>query len=348
MTFGSPQFLYLLAALPALGAFVWWALVRRREALRRIGDPSLVRRLSLSAGGRARSVRVVLWFLGALLLIVALARPQWGSDIQIVEQTGVQVMVALDVSRSMLAEDVKPSRLDRAKLEISDLISRLEGDEVGIVLFSGASFIQFPLTSDHSTARAYLNNASPRAISRQGTAIAEAIEVAMRGFSTERENQNIIIVMTDGENHEGDPVEAAREAAAEGAVIFTVGMGSAEGSPVMGYDESGNATGELRDAEGEPIVSRMDEVGLQRIAESGGGRYFRASDPGAMAGLADEIQAFQDSSLQSEFSQRKVERFQLFLLAGVLCLVFAGLLADRLFYRQGVRRGAALENRVDG
>ena len=348
MTFGSPHFLYLLAVLPALGAFAWWASLRRREAIRRIGDPALVRQLSLSAGGRARGIRVGLWFLGALLLIVALARPQWGSDIQIVEQTGVQVMIALDVSRSMLSEDVKPTRLDRAKLEISDLISRLEGDEVGIVLFSGASFIQFPVTSDHSTARAYLNNASPNAISRQGTVIAEAIEIAMTGFSTERENQNIIVVMTDGENHEGDPVEAAREAAAEGTVIFTVGMGSAEGSPVMEYDDRGNAIGELRDGQGDLIVSRMDEVGLQRIAESGGGRYFRASDPGAMAGLADEIQAFQDSSLQSEFSQRRVERFQLFLLAGALCLVFAELLADRLFYRQGVRRGASLENSADG
>ncbi len=348
MTFGSPHFLYLLATLPALGAFVWWASLRRREAVRRIGDPELVRQLSLSAGGRARSIRVVLWFLGASLLIVALARPQWGSDIQIVEQTGVQVMIALDVSRSMLAEDVRPTRLDRAKLEISDLISRLEGDEVGIVLFSGASFIQFPVTSDHSTARAYLNNASPNAISRQGTVIAEAIEIAMTGFSTERENQNIIVVMTDGENHEGDPVEAAREAAAEGAVIFTVGMGSAEGSPVMGYDDTGNAIGEIRDGQGDLIVSRMDEVGLQRIAESGGGRYFRASDPGAIAALADEIQAFQDRSLQSEFSQRRVERVQLFLLAGALCLVFAELFADRLFYLQGVRRGASLENSVDG
>ena len=226
MTFGAPQFLYVLALLPALGVFVWWTLARRALAINRIGDPALVRRLSLGAGRRLRSLRLALWLLGVALLIIALARPQWGSDIQLVEQAGVQVMVALDISRSMLAQDLKPSRLDRAKLEISDLSSRLEGDEIGIVLFSGASFIQFPLTSDHATARTYLNNASPNSISRQGTVIAEAIDTAMTGFSAEREHQKIIVIVTDGENHEGDPIAAAMRAAAEGAVIFTVGFGT--------------------------------------------------------------------------------------------------------------------------
>ena len=347
MTFGSPQFLYLLAFLPALGVFVWWAFLWRRRAVSRIGDPVLVRRLSQSAGPRVSGLRIVLWFLGVFLLLVALARPQWGNDIQIVEQAGVQVMIALDISNSMLAEDVKPTRLDRAKLEISDLISRLRGDEVGIVLFSGASFVQFPLTSDHSTAKAYLNNANPNSISRQGTVIAEAIDIAMTGFNTEKENQNIIVIITDGENHEGDPIASARQAAEGGAVIFTVGLGSPEGSPVMGYDEGGNITGLLLDAEGRAIVSRIDEIALQQIAESGGGRYFRGSELGAMAELAGEIQSFQDRSLQSEFSQRKVERFQLFLLAGALCLVLAELLTDRLFHRQAMRRGAALQNTGD-
>ena len=348
MTFGAPEFLYLLAALPALGVFVWWALSRQRRAVGRIGDPALVQRLSLTAGRRVRGLRLVLWFLGVALLVIALARPQWGSDIQIVEQAGVQVMVTLDISRSMLAQDLKPNRLGRAKLEISDLISRLEGDEVGIVLFSGASFVQFPLTSDHSTARTYLNQASPKAISRQGTVIAEAIDIAMTGFSTEREHQKIIVIMTDGESHEGDAIAAARQAAGEGAVIFTVGVGSPEGSPVPEFDERGNITGQQQDAQGRAVVSRIDEIALQQIAESGGGRYFRAAEPGAMAGLADEIQSFEDRSLQSEFNQRRVERFQLFLLAGLLCLALAELLADRLFLRQSGRSNAALRGTSDG
>ena len=144
MTFGAPQFLLMLIALPALTLFAWWGLRRRAASLRRIGDPALVQRLSLAARPRMRVLRMVLWFVGVALLILALARPQWGSDIELVEQGGVQVMVALDISRSMLAQDLKPTRLDRAKLEISDLISKLQGDEVGIVLFSGAQFRAIP------------------------------------------------------------------------------------------------------------------------------------------------------------------------------------------------------------
>ena len=347
MTFGAPQYLYALAALPALMLFLRWAWGRRRAALRRIGDPVIIGRLGLETGRVIRGVRLALWFVGVALLIVGLARPQWGSDIEIVEQGGVQVMVALDISRSMLAQDLKPTRLDRAKLEISDLISRLEGDEVGIVLFSGASFIQFPLTSDHATARTYLNHASPNAITRQGTVIAEAIETAMVGFSTERETQKIIVIMTDGENHEGDPVTAARQASGQGAVIYTVGFGSPEGGAVPDYDERGNITGYRQDAQGQALLSRLDEVALQQIADSGGGRYFRTADSGAMAGLAEEIDSFQDQSLQSEFNQRKVERFQLFLLAGAFCLALAELTTDRLSIPRRRRRTAPVHGARD-
>ena len=222
MTFGAPQYLFALLALPPLAMLVAWGFARRASSVQRIGDPILVKRLSAAVSLPMRILRIILWFAGVTLLIVGLARPQWGSDIEIVEQRGVQVMVALagvtllivglarpqwgsdieiveqrgvqvmvalDISRSMLAQDVKPTRLDRAKLEISDLMSRLEGDSVGIVLFSGASFIQFPMTSDYATARAYVHNASPSAISRQGTVIGEAIATAMVGFSNQRVSQ---------------------------------------------------------------------------------------------------------------------------------------------------------------
>ena len=342
MSFGAPQFLYILAALPALALFVRWALSRRASLLRRLGDPALVGRLSPASSGKMRILRFTLWFVAVTLLVVALARPQWGSDIEIVEQGGAQVMVALDISRSMLVQDIKPSRLDRAKLEISSLISGLEGDEVGIVLFSGASFVQFPLTSDYATARTYLNYAGPNAISRQGTVIAEAIETAMVAFSNERESQKVIVIMTDGENHEDDPVTAAKRAAAEGVVIYTVGFGSPDGGPIPEYDERGNVTGLRRDEQGRTVVSRIDEVALQQIAESGGGRYFRAVESGAIAELAEEIGSFQDEALQSEFSQRRVERFQLFLLAGAIFLVIAEVMADSLFLR---RRGGQWTSR---
>ena len=343
MTFGSPQILIALAALPALMMFMRWVLARRAVAVLRIGDPALIERLSTGASRRMRLARLSLWFVGVALIIVALSRPQWGSEIEIVEQRGVQLMVVLDVSRSMLSQDVKPTRLDRAKLEISDLISRLRGDTVGIVLFSGASFIQFPLTADYATARTYLNSASPRAITRQGTVISEAIGTAMGGFNDLRVSQKVIIILTDGENHEGDPVEAARQAAEEGAVIYTVGFGSPEGVPVAVYDEHGEVIGYRQDAEGSPIVTRLDEGALQRIAEAGRGHYFRAGDPGAMGGLIDEIEAFQDESFQSELSERRVERFQVFLLAGALSLFLAEVLTDRLLLTSRRRLQTAIE-----
>ena len=343
MTFGSPQYLYALLALPALMAFVWWAFARRAALVQRIGDPALIERLSVAVNRGMRRRRLVLWFLGIALIIVALARPQWGSDVQIVEHRGVQVMVALDISRSMLAQDLKPTRLDRAKLEISDLMSRLTGDEVGIVLFSGASFIQFPLTFDYATARTYLRNASPDAITRQGTVIAKAIETAMTGFSEERVSQKIIVIMTDGENHEGDPIAAARQAAEDGAVIYTVGFGSPEGEPVPEYDGQGNVIGYREDDQGRVVITQLDEAALQQVAQAGGGKYFRAVERGAIAGLVDEIQSFQDESLQSEFNRTNIERFQIFLLAGVLSLVLAELMTDRLSLSLWRRRATAAE-----
>ena len=153
----------------------------------------------------------------------------------------------------------------------------------------------------------------------------------MGGFSAEREHQKVIVIMTDGENHEGNPITAAREAGEQGAVIYAVGFGSPDGAPVPEYDERGEITGYSKNAEGQVLISRIDEVGLQQIAQSGGGRYFRLTDGGAISELAGEIESFQDQSLQSEFSQRKVERFQLFLLAGALCLALAELTSDRLF-----------------
>ena len=283
MSFGAPQYLYALIALPALMVFLRWAFMRREASVRRIGDPALIERLSTSVNRGMRRRRLILWFVGIALIIVALARPQWGSDVQIVEHRGVQVMVALDISRSMLAQDLKPTRLERAKLEISDMMSRLTGDEVGIVLFSGASFIQFPLTFDYATARTYLRNANPDVITRQGTVIAKAIETAMTGFNEERVSQKIIVIMTDGENHEGDPIGAARQAADEGAVIYTVGFGSPEGEPIPEYDARGNVTGYREDDQGRVVISSLDEATLQEVARAGGGRYFRAAERGAIA-----------------------------------------------------------------
>ena len=330
MTFAQPDYLYALALMPVMALFMVWAGRRRLSALASLGDPSLIDRLSLSVDWRGRRVRSWLWFMALALLIVALARPRWGSEVQIVERQGVQIMIALDVSTSMLAEDIKPNRLKRAKLEIVDLMSRLDGDEVGLVLFSGASFLQFPLTFDYSTARTFLDAAGPQMITRPGTAIGKAIDTAVKGFNDRRAGQKVILIITDGEGHEGDPLAAARRAREEGVVIYTIGFGSPEGEPIPEFDAFGRMVGFKLDQRGEVILSKLDEVTLQQIAREGGGKYYRAvADGRVIESLANDFDALQKESFESELRTRHIERFQMFLALALLLLVAIELIPER-------------------
>jgi Ca-activated chloride channel family protein len=188
-----------------------------------------------------------------------------------VEQEGIEVMVALDVSRSMLAQDIKPDRLSRAKREIADLMTRLGGDEIGLVLFSGASFIQFPLTSDYGTALTFLDNARPEVISQPGTAIGNAIRTAMTGFDMSRASQKVIVLITDGKDHQGDALTAAEAAAEQGVLLYTIGFGSPEGEPISEYNDRGEVVGYKVDQNGEVVLSRLDEACPGRKCTSVGG-----------------------------------------------------------------------------
>lgn len=329
MTFGNPQFLYALLAIPLLIVLLLWAAYRRRSALRRIGDPGLVERLSNSVNWRGRRLQTALWLIAIALTLFALARPQWGSNIELLERQGAQIMLVLDVSQSMLSEDLRPDRLTRAKLEIEDLLNRLGGDEVGLVLFAGSSFIQFPLTSDYTTALLFMDNANPGAISRPGTAIGDAINTAMQGFEPRRPNQKVMIIMTDGESHEGDVLEAARAAAAEEVLIYTVGFGSPQGAPVPDYDEHGEVIGFKKDQNGQPVLSYLDEATLQEIAQIGGGRYYRASSGPVIESLLNNLTNLQRTKIESTFETRQVERYQGFLFAALVALIIAEWIPER-------------------
>ena len=189
MQFAYPQFLIGLLLVPVAGLFTLWASRQQKQALARLGDRKLIDRLSANINWRGRRWQTILRLVALTLFILALARPQWGSEVREIEQEGLQVMVALDVSQSMMAQDIKPSRLDRAKLEIADLMQRLDGDEIGLVLFSGASFVQVPLTSDYQTALNYMDSAGPNSISRPGTVIGDAIQTAANAFDPELSSQ---------------------------------------------------------------------------------------------------------------------------------------------------------------
>ena len=331
MTFVNPIFLYALLLLPLAALFLWWARRRRERDLTRLGNPALVQRLSSTVNWRGRRWKDALWLVVLAALLVALARPQWGSVTEMVEQEGIEVMVALDVSSSMLAQDVKPDRLSRAKMEIADLMERLGGDEIGLVLFSGASFVQFPLTSDYATARTFLDNARPEVISRPGTAIGDAIHTAMRGFDANRPSQKVIVLITDGEDHEGDALAMAETAAEQGIRIYTIGFGSPEGEPIPEYDNRGEIAGYKKDQNGEVVLSRLDEGTLQQIAEVGNGQYYRATASGSeLEVLIGELNTLQTAKLASLLEVRGIERFQFFLLIGLAALVAAELIPDRV------------------
>ena len=334
MIFENPQYLIGLLLVPLAGLFLWWVNKNRQRTLSKMGENTLLNRLTSSINWRGRRWRNVLLLLALAFFIIALARPQWGTVVREIDQEGLQVMVALDVSESMLAQDIKPTRLDRAKLEIADLMDQLGGDEVGLVLFSGASFIQVPLTTDYYTALTYLDSANPGVISRPGTVIGDAIRTAMFGFDPDLASQKVLIIMTDGEDHETDPIAAAQEVAGEGVLIYTIGFGTPDGEPIPVMDENGQVVDYKRDQSGEIVLSKLDETTLQSIAQTGNGKYYRAGADGSeLQKLLSEIDGLQKAQLQSRVEVSHIERYQIFLALALLFLVIAELIPDRLVRR---------------
>jgi Ca-activated chloride channel family protein len=330
MTFGSPVYLYGLILVPISLLFLIWAGRRRQRLIERMGEPQLIARLSLDVNTRGRKIRAGLW-LGALaLMLAALARPQWGETRQTVTQKGVQVMVVLDTSKSMLAEDIKPDRLTRAKMDISELMNRLDGDEVGLTVFSGAGFTLFPLTSDYNTARSFLDIAQPGIVSRPGTAIGDAIRTAMLGFDQARTSQKVIVLMTDGEDTQSAMDAAAQQAAEAGVMIYSIGFGSSAGDVIPEYNEQGQRIGVKKDRSGQTVVSALNEKALQEIASITGGKYYPAATDGSeLDALAADLNRLQTGDIQQHESVKRHEQFIWFLAPALLLLVTAELIPDR-------------------
>lgn len=254
--FAHSEYLLLLLLIPFffLGMALWMGARRRR--LRAIGDEELVNQLMPSWSRSKRWVRTIIYSLAFFFFVIGLSRPQIGAKLKEYKVKGAEIMVVLDVSNSMLAKDYSPNRLERAKLAISRITDKLQGDRIGLIIFAGSSFVQLPITTDYVSAKMFLNNISTESIPIQGTAIGDAINTAVRSFSAQSENSRAIIVITDGENHEDDAVAAASQAAEAGVKVYTIGVGSAEGQPIpMGGSL-------LKDKEGNIVVTKLDEETL--------------------------------------------------------------------------------------
>ncbi len=321
MNFENPANLLLLILLPiAIIFFIWHRRVRNANLLR-IGDQALIPGLISPHKQHLHWWKFALWAVAVVSLILALAHPVWGQDVSTVEVEGVSVMIVLDVSKSMNAQDIVSSRLERAKLAINDLFNGLAGNELGMILFAGTAFVQFPLTLDTASATTFLKSVSTDAITRQGTNINAALRLAVDSFSDFTTSQQIIVLVTDGENHEEDPLAAVDFAAEQGIIIHTIGYGSAEGAPIPIRDASGVEIGYQMDQAGNLVLSKLDEIPLRAIAERTGGTYQFATAAGQeISSLIDTINEADTGNLGVRTESRGIERFGVFVALALAAL----------------------------
>ncbi len=310
MQFQDPSSFYLLFLIPLVGGLFLWSVRRKVKAAARLGDPGLIRKLSASTSPVQDRVKSALFLTSLFFFILALARPQWGQKTEEVVRSGVDIFLALDTSFSMDATDVVPSRMEKAQHIASVLMDELEGNRIGLIVFAGGAFVQCPLTLDYGAARIFLDAISTGVVPVPGTNLASALEAARQGFVAKESKYKVVILLTDGEQHEGEPLEAARSARDEGVLIHTVGVGTPGGDPIPIRDEDGEIIDYKRDENNQPVLSRLDEDMLGRIALATGGKYWRATDRESeveeIAGLITEMEA---KELASKLYTRYEERF---------------------------------------
>lgn len=320
--FEEPTYLYLLLLLPFLAAFYLYSNYRRRKAIRKFGDPVLMAQLMPDVSKYRPDVKFWLVFAAIGLFAVLLARPQFGSKLETVKRQGVEVMIALDISNSMLAQDVQPSRLEKAKRLVAQLVDKMENDKVGMIVFAGDAFTQLPITSDYISAKMFLESINPSLISKQGTAIGAAINLATRSFTPQEGVGRAVIVITDGENHEGGAVEAAKAAAEKGIQVSVLGVGMPDGAPipVEGTNDF------RRDRDGNVVVTRLNEQVCQEIAQAGDGIYVRVDNSNAAQKvIAQEINKMAKADVETQVYTEFNEQFQ-----AVAWIILLLLLAEML------------------
>lgn len=324
MTFAHADYLLLLLLVPVFPVVQAVVLKLRARRIRRFGDEALVAKLMPSYSKAKAWVRTSLFSLAFFFFVIALAGPQVGAVLKEHNTKGAEVMIVLDVSNSMLAQDYSPNRLERAKLAISRVVDKLRDDRLGLIVFAGNSFVQLPITADYVSAKMFLNTISTESVPVQGTAIGEAINTAIRSFSSQSDKSRAIIVITDGENHEDDPVAAARQAAEMGIRVFVIGVGSPEGKMIpVGGDY-------LRDKNGEIVVTRLDETVLNDVASAGKGLYVRAGNSEfGLNPIIQEIRKMDDEQYNSVVFEEYDQVYMYFLSVALFFLVLEMLVGDR-------------------
>ena len=325
--FANPDFLYLFFLLPVLVAVFLYYNHRRRQNIRKYGDPALLQELMPTVSKYRPDVKFWLTFAALALTIFMLARPQFGSKMETVKRSGVEAVIALDISNSMLAEDVTPSRLEKAKKLISRLVDTFNNDKVGMIVFAGEAFTQLPITSDYVSAKMFLESINPSLITTQGTDIGAAIRLAMKSFTPNDGVGRAIVVITDGDNHEGGAIEAAKEAAEKNMQVFILGIGSPDGSPIP---EERGSNHFRKDKDGNVIVTRLNEQMCQEIAKAGNGVYIRVDNSNSAEKILNEqIAKLAKADVESQVFTDFDEQFQALAWLVLILLVVEMLILER-------------------
>jgi Ca-activated chloride channel family protein len=333
INFAQAQYLLLLLLVPFFFVIQAVVLKMRKRRIKKFGDEALVSRLMPSYSVGKTWIRLVLFSIGFIFFIIGLSRPQIGARLKEHETRGAEIMIVLDVSNSMLAEDYSPNRLERAKLAISRLVDKLRDERIGLIVFAGNSFVQLPITTDYVSAKMFLNSISTESVPVQGTAMGDAISTAVKSFSLQSEKSRAVIVITDGENHEDDPVAAAKQAAELGVRVFTIGVGSPEGKPIPFEGEL------LKDKNGEIVVTRLDESILKDVADAGNGLYVRAgTSEFGLNPVIDQIKKMEDEKYSSVVFEEYDEQFMNFFAIALIFFVLEMLVGDRKPKRHLFRR----------
>lgn len=325
--FAEPEYLYLLLVVPLLTLIFVFYKIRKRKNIAAFGDPSLLKELMPNVSTVRPTVKFVIQMVILTLLVVVLARPQFGTKAEEVKRQGIEVMIALDISNSMMATDVAPNRLAKSKQILSQLIDNMSNDKVGLVVFAGDAFTQLPITADYVSAKMFLSTISPKLIARQGTAIGSAVDLAIKSFNPKSPASKAIILITDGENHEDNAVEAARLAQKEGIVVHVIGMGRPEGAPIP----VDGTMSFWKDKEGNVVVSKLNEVMCNDIANAGQGIYVRADNTNAaLRAVSNELDQLAKTELTTTTFSNYNEQFQSFAIIALVLLLMDIFILERI------------------
>lgn len=330
MLFAKTYYLYLFLVIPVFFLLFIWLGRWKRRTYSAFGDTSVIMQLMPDVSGVKPLIKFIFRMLALALLIFAIARPQTGAKLEKAKHKGVELMILLDVSNSMLAQDIKPDRLDRAKLAIQKLMDQLESDKIGIIVFAGKPYVQLPITTDYAAGKLFLSNVSADMVPTQGTAIGTAIDMALTSFNFSDKTKNkAIIIISDGENHEDDAVASAKTVAEKGVFVHTIGIGSADGSPIPVEGKSGN-TYYKQDNEGNTVISKLNETMLQEIATAGKGIYVHATSADVgLTKIMDEIDKMEKKQYDEKIYSDYEDQFQYFIAFTIIFLLWELFIFER-------------------